>query len=235
MLTWAPAEWGMSTENMSIQSNISLSERPSETGLVPVYVVCVCCACGAAFTETYRGFAYSAKSWHSYLSHFVIFKIVIADFQSHLFSSAIETFFFFLTVSWLWFPFQTYISPTSTSTHNKYPREYKNTHRQRNTHPYALCSCQDLGEIIEFNGSYYRSHNVQGTCNMPIILLLYVTILHPSQHQQALCIFRFFQKVSSWADNVVLLAKNTSDVSLRLFRASVKRINVFLFSSLSAF
>lgn len=64
----------------------------AEAGLVSIYVVCVCCACGAAFTEAYRGFAYSAKSWHPYLSHFVISNMVIADFQSRLFSSNRETF-----------------------------------------------------------------------------------------------------------------------------------------------
>lgn len=61
-------------------------------GLVSLHVVCVCCACGAAFTGAYGGFACWAKSWHSYRSHFVISNTVIADFQSRLFSSDRETF-----------------------------------------------------------------------------------------------------------------------------------------------
>lgn len=43
---------------MLIQHNISLSERVLEKGPVSPHVVCVCCACGAAFTGAYGGFAY---------------------------------------------------------------------------------------------------------------------------------------------------------------------------------
>lgn len=71
-------KWG----NTLIQDDGSLSEVMTEMVLVSIYVVCVCCACGAAFNDAYRGFAYSAKSRNSYRSHFVISNTVIADFQA---------------------------------------------------------------------------------------------------------------------------------------------------------
>lgn len=81
-------KWG----NTLIQDDGSLSEVMTEMMLVSIYVVCVCCACGAAFNDAYRGFAYSAKSRNSYRSHFVISNTVIADFQSRFFSFDRTTF-----------------------------------------------------------------------------------------------------------------------------------------------
>lgn len=134
-----------------------------------LHVVCVCCACGAAFTEAYGGFAYWAKSWLSYLAHFVISNAVIADFQSRLFSSDRETF------------------PSSQWVHPDFPSELRaappprwhtrNTHRNtwtrrdRETHSCVpSVHAKAEGEIIDFYWTHYRTQCFSGGCRGLIIL-----------------------------------------------------------------
>lgn len=85
-------KWG--TRVWRCQSSISCvgGERTAEKRRpVSLHVVCVCCACGAAFTGAYGGFAYWAKSWPSYLPRSLISSTIIANFQSRLFASSGET------------------------------------------------------------------------------------------------------------------------------------------------
>lgn len=84
----------------------------------------------------YRGFVYRAKSWRSYLSpHFVISNLVIADFQSRLFSPPRREAF----PSPSDFLFRTLDGSTSSAlTHETYPREYTHTHRLRQTHSLSM-------------------------------------------------------------------------------------------------